>query len=148
MARTRRVRIRTPTPFSSEERTLLPEESLVEESPSPQSPPRSHRKTASTSCDEPPLDYDTTRFTSLDNQQWYETGLDKEIISVGTRGGRPLQDLHGIQVTWMGGYFTVAQTLLSQSGLRILRQCRREIEPQWQPHRLLGSRKESGSHSG
>ena len=80
MARTRRSRVRTPCPSSSEERTPSPEESPVEESPSPESPPRSRHKTVSTSRDEPFLDYDTTRFTSLENQQWYETGLNKEII--------------------------------------------------------------------
>ena len=80
MACTRRSRIRTPSPYSSEERTPSPEESPIEESPSPESPPRSRRKTASTSRDEPLPDYDTTRFTSLENQHWYETGLDKEII--------------------------------------------------------------------
>ncbi|XP_071933319.1 uncharacterized protein [Coffea arabica] len=81
MARTRRAVIRTPTPSSSEEHTpSLQEESPEDESPSPQSPPRSRRKTASTSRDEPPPDYDTTRFTSIENQQWYEAGLDKEII--------------------------------------------------------------------
>nr|XP_027093493.1 uncharacterized protein LOC113713886 [Coffea arabica] len=70
MARTRRARIRTPTPSSSEEHTpSLHEESPEEESPSPEPPPRSRRKTASTSRDEPLPDYDTTRFTSLENQQ-------------------------------------------------------------------------------
>ncbi|XP_027178132.1 uncharacterized protein LOC113777297 [Coffea eugenioides] len=81
MARTRRARIRTPTPSSSEEHTpSVHEESPEEESPSPESPPRSRRKTASTGRDEPPPDYDTTRFTSLENQEWYEAGLAKEII--------------------------------------------------------------------
>mgnify|MGYP004715957121 CR=1 FL=1 len=80
MVRTRRARIRTPTPSSSEERTPSLEESPVEESSSPQSPSRSRQKTASTSRDEPSPNYDTTRFASLDNQQWYEGGLDKEII--------------------------------------------------------------------
>ena len=81
MARTRRSRAPTPPSSSTEEHTpSLHEESPEEESPSPEPPPRSRRKTASTSRDEPPPDYDTTRFTSLENQQWYEFGLDKEII--------------------------------------------------------------------
>ncbi|XP_027101291.2 uncharacterized protein [Coffea arabica] len=81
MARIRRARIHTPTPSSSEEHTpSLHEESPEEKSPSPQSPPRSCRKTASTSREEPLPDYDTMQFTSLKNQQWYEAGLDKEII--------------------------------------------------------------------
>ncbi|XP_027062945.2 uncharacterized protein [Coffea arabica] len=80
MVRTRRARIRTFTPSSSEERTPSHEESPEEESPSPEPPPRSRWKTASTSRDEPLPDYDTTRFTSLENQQWYEAGLDKETI--------------------------------------------------------------------
>ena len=80
MVRTRRARIRTFTPSSSEERTPSHEESPEEESPSPEPPPRSRRKTASTSRDEPLPDYDTSTFTSLENQQWYEAGLDKEII--------------------------------------------------------------------
>ncbi|XP_071928410.1 uncharacterized protein [Coffea arabica] len=83
MVYTRRARVRTPSSSSSEERTpSVPEESLspVEESPLSESPPRSRRKKASTSHEEPPLDYDTTRFISLENQKWYKTRLDKEII--------------------------------------------------------------------
>ena len=68
MVRTRRAIIRTPFPSSNEKRTPSPEESPVEESLSLASPPRSQHKTASTSRDEPPPDYDTTRFTSFENQ--------------------------------------------------------------------------------
>ena len=70
MVRTRRAVICTPSPSSSEEHTpSLHEESPVEDSPSTQSPPRSRWKTASTSREEPLPDYNTTRFTSLENQQ-------------------------------------------------------------------------------
>ena len=79
MARTRRSGIRTPSPFSNEEHTPS-NESSIKESPSPESPSRSRRKTTYTSREEPLSDNDTTRFTSLENQQWYETGLDKGII--------------------------------------------------------------------
>ncbi|XP_071904082.1 uncharacterized protein [Coffea arabica] len=80
MACTRRSRICSHSSSSSEECTPSPEESPIEKSSSPELPPRSRRKTASTSHNEPPPDYNTTRFTSLENQQWYETGLDKEVI--------------------------------------------------------------------
>ena len=46
----------------------------------------------------------------------------------------------------MGDYTKFAEALLSQSGPGVLRQCRKQTEPQWQPHRLVGSRQKSGSH--
>ncbi|XP_071939793.1 uncharacterized protein [Coffea arabica] len=68
MARTRRSRVRTPSPSSSEEHTpSMPKESPGEESPSPQSPPRLRRKRAFTSHEKPALDYDTTRFRQRDH---------------------------------------------------------------------------------
>ena len=79
MVRTKRAILRTPSPSSSDEHTS----SLAKDSSSPESPkspPRSRRKRVSTSREESPPDYDNTRFTSLENQQWYEAGLAKEII--------------------------------------------------------------------
>ena len=76
MVRTRRAIIRTPTPSPSPEATP----SVEEESSSPEQPPRSRRKQTSTSREEAPPEYDVTRFTSLENQEWYGARLLKEII--------------------------------------------------------------------
>ena len=65
-----------PTPSPSPEATP----SVEEESSSPEQPPWSRRKQASTSREEAPPEYDVTRFTSLENQEQYDARLLKEII--------------------------------------------------------------------
>ena len=77
----------------------------MEESSSPESPPRSRQKRAFTSREEPTPDYDTTRFTSLDNRQWYEVRLAKEII-IEKHLAPEVDDHYRIStafgLTWMG----------------------------------------------